>query len=326
MRRLLAVLLILLVAVAWREAAARRLRTDFDEPVYLTAGVRYADALRDGDLARLANDDFHYEHPGLMKLVYAAALLPFGEAAVAAPPLPELTELADLPPPLHAMVSAARHAAMLFSLLTVLLLADVSPVAGALLAIHTYAIKYTTQIYLEALPMLMATVCVLAYVRALGSAGAQGGGGAGDTERAPVSRRLISPALWLALSAIALGLTAAGKYIYCVAGLAVAVDWVWRLGKRAGAQGRGVQGRKWALLRPSSPGAHSPCSSSMPPTPTCGRTRWGGWGRRWRSTRPTRRVPSWPTWATRGGSRSCGCCDRCPRCGIRACFPSRWIG
>ena len=244
MRRLLAVLLILLVAVAWREAAARRLRTDFDEPVYLTAGVRYADALRDGDLARLANDDFHYEHPGLMKLVYAAALLPFGEAAVAAPPLPELTEMADLPPPLPAMVSAARHAAMLFSLLTVLLLAVVSPVAGALLAVHTYAIKYTTQIYLEALPMLMATVCVLAYVRALGSAGAQGGGGAGDTERAPVSRRLSSPALWLALSAIALGLTAAGKYIYCVAGLAVAVDWVWRLGKRAGAQWRGGAGEK----------------------------------------------------------------------------------
>jgi len=261
MRRLIIVLLILLVAVAWRETAARRMRTDFDEPVYLTAGARYAGALRYGDLARLANDDFHYEHPGLMKLVYAAALLPFGETAIEALPLPELTELADLPPPLPAMVSAARHAAMLFSLLTVLLLAVVSPAAGTLLAVHTYAIKYTTQIYLEALPMLMATVCVLAYVKAQ-----IGGRRLREWEIARISQSPIlsisqSPLLWLIISAIALGLTAAGKYIYCVAGLAVAADWLWRLAKNAREQRRKGAGEKNSTPAPlhSSSPLH-PCS------------------------------------------------------------------
>ena len=239
-RRLIAVLLILLVAVVWREAAVRTLRTDFDEPVYLTAGARYAAALRDGDPARLANDNFHYEHPGLMKLVYAAALLPFGETAIEAPPLPELTELADLPPPLPAMVSAARHAAMLFSLLTVLLLAVISPAAGALLAVHTYAIKYTTQIYLEALPMLMATVCVLAYVKAQLGKRKLRDWGIGRFVQSPNLSISQSPLLWLALSAVALGLTAAGKYIYCVAGLAVAVDWVWRLTEKESLRDREI--------------------------------------------------------------------------------------
>jgi len=36
------------------------------------------------------------------------------------------------------------------------------------------------------------------------------------------------------VSAAALGLTAAGKYVYCVAGLAVAADYLWRRGARRG--------------------------------------------------------------------------------------------
>jgi hypothetical protein len=217
--RVLVVLVILLLALGWREAAVRTMRTDFDEPVYFAAGLRYADALRDGDLARLVADDFHAEHPGLVKLLYAVALLPYGRGPEAPPPLPELTELVDLPPPLRPMTLTARRASELFSLLNVLLVAAVSPAAGGLLAIHTYTIKYTTQIYLEALPMFTATVCVLAYMRA---------GKSSRKEEYPW-RPWREPIFWWGVSAVALGLTAAGKYVYCVAGLAVAADSLWRV-------------------------------------------------------------------------------------------------
>ncbi|WP_374687547.1 hypothetical protein [Promineifilum sp.] len=233
--RVLLITLIFLLALGLRETAVRTMRTDFDEPVYFEAGLRYAGALREGDLARLVNDDFHAEHPGLVKLLYAAALFPYGRSPDALPDLPELTELADLPPPLQPMTLSARRASELFSLLHVLLLAAVSPAAGALLAIHTYTIKYTTQIYLEALPMFTATVCVLAYIRA-GKSSRKGREGDQERKEERVfswrswrpSRSLREPLLWWALSAVALGLTAAGKYVYGVAGLAVAADYSWR--------------------------------------------------------------------------------------------------
>lgn len=218
--RLLIIVAILLVAVLLRERAIRSLRTDFDEPVYYEAGLRLADAIRHRDWVALASDDWHYEHPGLMKMLYAAAFLRYPYGAYTVPDLPELTELRDLAIPQRTLVFAGRRASMLFGLLTVALVAAVSPLAGALLAVHTYIIKYTSQIYLEAIPLLASTVCVLAYMRAL--------------EREAAAERGGAAWRWWALSAVALGITAAGKYIYCVAGLAVVADY----GLRAAADRR----------------------------------------------------------------------------------------
>ena len=64
---------------------------------------------------------------------------------------------------------------------------------------------------IEALPSLMSLLAVLCYIRANRSAGSARGSAARG---------------WLLLSAAALGLTAASKYIYCVAGVAIAVDWI----------------------------------------------------------------------------------------------------
>ncbi len=236
--RALAVIVVMLLALWLRERAVVMLRTDFDEPVYYESGLRILDAIRDGDLAALANDEWHYEHPGLMKMLYAAAFSRYPYGAYTVPDLPELTELVDLAIPQRTLVMAGRRASMIVGVVAVGLVAAVSPLAGALLAVHTYAIKYTSQIYLEAIPLLASTVCVLAYARALEREKERqkerhrpGGISSNDDEKshrdggAPI-------AAWWAISAVALGITAAGKYIYCVAGLAVAADYLLRRGRR----------------------------------------------------------------------------------------------
>lgn len=237
-RRLALVALIVILAAALRGCAVVQLPVDFDEPVYFRAGQRLAAAVREGDLDAFVNADAAPEHPALVKLLYAAVFLRY-------PPAPEVPDFpADLSPPRYApyvaqigaMGTAARLSSALFGVLNVLLVGLVSPAAGGLLAIHTYTIKYTSQIYLEALPMFTATVAVLAYCRAVGE---QERKGAGEQGRKGESFFTRSPLFWWAVSAVALGLTAAAKYLYAVAGIAIAADALWRWaatrGRRRGA-------------------------------------------------------------------------------------------
>ncbi len=237
-RRLALVALIVILAAALRGCAVIQLPVDFDEPVYFRAGQRLAAAVREGDLDAFENADAAPEHPALVKLLYAAVFLRY-------PPAPEVPDFpADLSPPRYApyvaqigaMGTAARLSSALFGVLNVLLVGLVSPAAGGLLAIHTYTIKYTSQIYLEALPMFTATVAVLAYCRAVGE---QERKGAGEQGRKGESFFTRSPLFWWAVSAVALGLTAAAKYLYAVAGIAIAADALWRWaatrGRRRGA-------------------------------------------------------------------------------------------
>lgn len=174
---LLAVVLVALLLRAW---AVLRLPVDYDEPVYLEAGLHYARALRTGDLGAVVDYAENREHPALVKVLYGLALLPLG-------PEPGRT-LAGL---------AARSVSALFGVLAVLLLGLAGgPLAGGLLAVHTMAVKYTGQVYLEALPMLTSLAAVLALVRV----------------RPAGARPVRQPLFWL--SALALGATAAGKFTY----------------------------------------------------------------------------------------------------------------
>ena len=171
-----AVLLVLALGLFLRLWAAARLPTDFDEPVYMQAGLDYADRMRAGDWAGIIDYPLNREHPPLVKLMYGAAALTLDERA----------GLATLRP-------LARTVSALFGALAVGLLALFDPLAGGLLAVHTIAVKYTSQAYLEAIPALAALAAVLAMQR---------------------SRQRRDRWFWF--SALALGLTAAGKFNYLV--------------------------------------------------------------------------------------------------------------
>jgi hypothetical protein len=191
----LGVVLAVLVAFGLRLRAVRFLPVDYDEPVYFGAAAYYAQALAHGDLGAVVGYDFNFEHPPLMKLVYGAVLVP---QAPINEPLPEpLTP----PPPSQAFFTLRSFSGVL-GVVNVLIVSLVNPLAGLFLALHSYTVKYTSQIYLEALPMLTSAAAALAYWK---------------------SQRRFSG--WMLLSALALGLTAASKYIYCVVGIAIALDW-----------------------------------------------------------------------------------------------------
>ncbi len=197
---LLAVLLAAGIAFGLRYRAALMLPIDYDEDDYLRAGQHYASALVSADTAEITRYAYNLEHPPLVKLAYGAVLsyLPavdeIPQMPVSAPPA------ASLPQP-H--LRAARLTSAVFGTLQVLLLALLNPLAGIFLSVHTFTIKYTSQVMLEALPALTSLLAITAYARSRGRLN-----------------------VWLLLSALFLGLTAAGKYLYAVVGVAIMLHWL----------------------------------------------------------------------------------------------------
>jgi hypothetical protein len=171
-----------LLALLLRAWAALQLPTDFDEPIYLQAGYDYAAALRAGDLNGVIDYAENREHPALVKLLYGLGVLALGERAS--------WEIALL---------VARAISAGFGVLAAVLLGLVNPLAGGVLAVHTLTVKYTSQAYLEALPLFAAIAAALALQRSRAASPLMG---EGERDR------------WFWLSALSLGLTAAGKYTY----------------------------------------------------------------------------------------------------------------
>lgn len=222
--RVLAVGVVLFVALVARLGAVQLLPIDFDEDDYLLAGQQYAAAITSGDWAAFTQENYRTEHPPLAKIVYGVALATQPQIS----PVPDLPTSAppatSLPEP---QFSVARLTGALIGTAEVVLLGVISPLGGLMLALNTWQIKYTTEVMLEALPALTSALVVLCYLAAL---------------RWPQFRRA-----WLGASAVALGLTAAGKYIYCVVGIAVALHWVWETRGRREMTGTGIGPRLRAL-------------------------------------------------------------------------------
>ncbi|MEK7783914.1 MAG: sugar ABC transporter permease, partial [Chloroflexota bacterium] len=194
-----------LLALGLRLRAVDRLSIDYDEDDYLGAAQRYAAALRAGDWDRIVNYDFNSEHPPLTKLVYGVSILSL-------PPGLEIPERPSTDPPVRVLPRPhylyARLVAAAFGTLEVLAVALLNPLGALFLGLHSWQIKYTSQIMLEPLPSFTSAVMVLAYVKWRMSNGRRWNG-------------------WLALSGVMLGLTAASKYTYCIAAFAVMADWLW---------------------------------------------------------------------------------------------------
>jgi hypothetical protein len=207
-----AVLIVVLISVAVRLYAVPRLDVDYDEPVYLGAAVDYAKSMRLGDLKMLAWSENTYEHPALYKILYGVVLL-------ANRPLDRLPDkdLPRLSPIARAAAGpwniAARYLSVFWGTLAVLALSLINPLAGLFLGVDTLSVKYTSEVYLEALPLFTSLLSALCYLRWYSLV----------RQPAPSGR---SPWIWLALSAVFLGMTAAGKYAYCIVGLAVLAHFI----------------------------------------------------------------------------------------------------
>ena len=215
MKKILPALLIALLALFLRVFMAFNSPIDADEPVYVTAAAQLNQAMRQGDWNRILDSTFNTEHPQFYKLVYATALLE-GQ------PLPGLSITAIGHGPDYVSywpkLLMLRDISALLGAAAVFLLSLVSPLAGLFLAVDTLAIEYTSQVYLEALP---AFTCMVALLAALKAADA-------FRDQPARRRKWIG---WLVLSALALGMTAASKYMYAVVGIAIAIAVILRLWK-----------------------------------------------------------------------------------------------
>jgi hypothetical protein len=170
-----ALILVISIALFLRAWAVVMLPEDYDEPIYLQVAYQYADAIRHGDVSAVIDNLNVLEHPALVKLVYSSVILGLGKVATYT----------------HAFY-ASRAVSAMFGVIAVIFLAAFDPLAGGLLSVHTLAIKYSSQVYLEAIPQALTIASVLTFLR---------------TSKA-------SPDKWFWLSAMTLGAATAGKFTY----------------------------------------------------------------------------------------------------------------
>jgi hypothetical protein len=173
-RRLAVLVAVVLIAALLRGWAVLRLPLDYDEPTYLDTAFDYARAIRAGDLNGVIDYPGVREHPALVKLLYSLVVVALGPDASRAVAL-----------------YASRAVSALFGTGAVVMMCLVDPLAGGLMAVHTLTVKYTSQAYLEAVPLFTSIGALLAFTRTRSARDA-----------------------WFWLSALALGATAAGKYTY----------------------------------------------------------------------------------------------------------------
>ena len=282
-----AIVLVALVALSARLIAVERLPPDFDEDDYLRAGQQIATGLQAGDPFVVTRDNYRTEHPPLAKLVTGLAIAPL-------PPAPEIPDRPTTAPPANDLpepqLTVARLANAVFGVAAAVLLAVVSPLGGLFLAVHTWTIKYTSQVMLESVPAFLALLAVVCASRAW------------RTELRGRRRA------WLVAAAVAFGMACASKYLYGVAGLAIVLDWLWRTRARPARAADG--GARLPASAGGSPrsqaGSRSARSPSSPWTPTCGRIPSAASPSPSPTTVATRRARRCRRRAGHRGSRSCG--------------------
>ena len=138
------VIVAVLAAVLVRLPASTTLTMDADEPIYLAASIEAGESFRDRNWSRLSNPRLNPEHPGLVKTLNGIVL----------------TRSPD-PQDLIMGLATVRGLSVMAGLGAVALAAAVHPMAGLALATHTIHAKYSSQGYLESLPMLWMALAML---------------------------------------------------------------------------------------------------------------------------------------------------------------------
>jgi hypothetical protein len=201
--RILAILLVIFCAWTLRARAVSALPIDYDEDDYLRAGQEYAHLIRTSNWSGFLETNYRPEHPPLAKIIIGVSILSAPEKPLTPGAATSAGPNNFLP---RDLVRPARTFNAIFGTVAVAIVALINPIVGLFLAIHTFTIKYVSQIMLEAFPALTSLIAALSYLKWK------------QSKRSGLNG-------WLILSAISFGLTAASKYLYCVVGIAILVDW-----------------------------------------------------------------------------------------------------
>src|SRR5512143_1461596 len=162
---IVAAIAVTLIALSARLTAVDKLPIDYDEDDYLRAGQIYATGLQHGDWSVFTRENYRTEHPPLTKIINGLVMAPL-------PPAPEIPDRPTTADPArslpHPHLDNVRTPHAIFATLAVVALALITPLAGLLLAEHTWTIKYTSQVMLEALPALTSLLVVVFYLQSKG--------------------------------------------------------------------------------------------------------------------------------------------------------------
>lgn len=169
------IIIVLIITLATHALAVANLPQDFDEPIYTEVAVEYARALERGDFNAIIDYPEVREHPALVKLVYGIMIYANGSENNYSESL-----------------QTGRVVSAIFGVLGTLIVALIDPFAGGLMAIHALVVKYTSQAYLEAIPLAFMILSVYTFLK---------------TDRKKRDA-------WFWLSAFALGAVTAGKFTY----------------------------------------------------------------------------------------------------------------
>jgi hypothetical protein len=174
---------------------ARTMPTDWDEDDYMVPAGMFRRLIDQGDWSNIPDMQQNYEHPPLVKLLYSLTIPEYEVDDVPTENV-RFDNRIDLPPD---SLRNARLQSVLAGTLTILAMGWVSPLAGLALAFQSIHVHFSSVAYLDALPVLFATLAVICY------------------ERGGLRHR------WLWLSAACLGIAVAAKYPYAVVGVAMLV-------------------------------------------------------------------------------------------------------
>jgi hypothetical protein len=214
----LSVLGITSIALLLRVWAVRKLPIDHDEGTYLLASSLYAQTIQQHDWPGLLNITYNNQHPSFAKFIYGLSLseqklIPIKRSMVKTQDILSKGTLKD-------MLMTVRNVTMVFGVLSVTILAIFNPIAGLFLAVHSFAIKYTSVAYLEAIPAFTSLLTALAYLRWITLVGQQ--------PKPLAFKRNFRVHRWLALSGLFFGITVASKFAFGLIGIAIVIHFTWK--------------------------------------------------------------------------------------------------
>ncbi len=199
------VLSVFMVSLLVRLRAVEFLPSDYDEDDYLRAGQLYAQKIAAGDISGVANLRENYEHPPMTKLAFGVVLFFTQSPASYSQPVTAFSGSVEAKQDIAEKARSLRTFNAIVGAITAGVVAAINPLAGLLVGLNSWHLKYTSQAMLEALPCLFATITLLILMRTKRNSGG-----------------------WWWTAAATLGLCAAGKYLYAVGGVAAVIWFLWR--------------------------------------------------------------------------------------------------
>lgn len=156
--KIIVILAIAVLALLLRLHAAERLGIDKDENLYMSIGEVYKDNFSNLKINEIINTTENIEHPQLAKMLFGTSMLIAEKIGI-----PTTTTKDKL--------RVMRIVSVLFAVINVIVISILNPLAGLLMAVTSWHIKYSSEVYLDSVATGFASLAILFYIVSRGKIG-----------------------------------------------------------------------------------------------------------------------------------------------------------